>query len=144
MIDAKKLESLNISFQLDHMGIAVKSIEDAVKNYQLLGLTAVETEVVESEKVKVCMLPLKNQCQIELLEATDESSPIAKFIEKRGEGIHHICLRVENIENVIDNLKRDGIRLINEEPKQGAGGCKIAFIHPKAMGGVLIELSEKM
>lgn len=99
-------------------------------------------ETVTTEKVKVGMFKLDNQCQIELLEATSADSPVAKFIDKRGPGIHHICLRVENLREVLSQLKSRGVRLINEEPKPGAHGCQVAFVHPSAAGGVLVELSQ--
>lgn len=130
--------------ELDHIGIAVESIEARKGFYELLGLQRFHVEEVESERVKVCMLFLDNQCQIELLEPTSEESPIAKFLEKRGEGIHHICLRVQNIEFKIKELVEKGITMINEQPKVGAHHCRVAFVHPKSTGGVLVELSEKI
>lgn len=133
----------DIPFALDHIGVAVNSLEEGFKFYQSLGYTKMETEVVESEKVKVGFLPLSNGSNIELLEPTSEESPIAKYILKRGTGIHHICLRVERIEEVLLRLKSNGVQLINDVPKKGAHNCMVAFIHPKSAGGVLIELSEK-
>lgn len=135
---------MKLPFELDHIGIAVESLEEGFAFYRALGFTGMEIEEVPSEKVKVGFLHLANQANLELLEATSEDSPVAKFIEKRGAGIHHICLRVKGIEAVLERLKAQGIRLINETPKAGAHGCKVAFIHPSATGGVLIELSEKM
>ena len=126
---------------LDHIGIAVRSL-DAAKIYEDLGLTIGHVEVVETQKVKTAFLSVGDS-NLELLEPTDESSTIAKFIEKRGEGIHHICLRVDDIEAHLARLKEQGYRLINEAPVPGAHGCRVAFLHPAAGNGVLIELSEK-
>jgi methylmalonyl-CoA/ethylmalonyl-CoA epimerase len=103
-----------------------------------------EPETVASQKVKVAMLPLQNSAQVELLEATDQESPIAKFVQKRGPGIHHICFRVKNIKSVLEKLKKADVKLINEEPVPGAHHCLVAFVHPSSTGGVLVELSEKM
>ena len=130
-------------FDLDHIGIAVNSIEEGQGFYKALGFTQIHTEEVPTEKVKVGMYELGNDSRIELLEPTSEDSPIAKFLAKKGPGIHHICLRVENIKEVLHNLKSQGIQLINEEPKPGAHGCQVAFVHPKSAGGVLVELSQK-
>lgn len=129
-------------FELDHLGIAVNSLEEGFKFYQALGFSSMPTEVVPTEKVKVGFLNLGNHASIELLEGTDPSSPIKKFIEKRGPGIHHICLRVREIDQVAERLKAQGIRLINETPRPGAHGCRVVFIHPASTGGVLLELSE--
>lgn len=130
--------------ELDHIGIAVDNLQSSQAIYQLLGWTSMPTEVVESEKVKVGFLQLDNHCAIELLESTSSDGPIAKFIEKRGPGIHHICLRVKNIRKVMSELKASNVTLLNEEPKVGAHNCLVCFIHPKSTGGVLIELSEKL
>jgi methylmalonyl-CoA/ethylmalonyl-CoA epimerase len=127
--------------KLDHIGIAVRSIE-AAKIYEALGLTIDHVETVESQGVKTAFLSVGDS-NLELLEPTGPDSPIAKFIEKRGEGIHHICLRVVNIEAHLERLKSQGFRLINEHPVPGAHGCRVAFLHPAAGNGVLIELSEK-
>lgn len=127
--------------KLDHIGIAVRSL-DAAKIYETLGLTIEHTETVETQKVKTAFLSVGDS-NLELLEPTSPDSPIAKFIEKRGEGIHHICLRVENIEEHLARLKAAGYRLINEAPVPGAHGCRVAFLHPAAGNGVLIELAEK-
>src|SRR6185503_19383348 len=126
---------------LDHIGIAVRSL-DAAKIYEALGLTIEHVEVVESQKVKTAFLSAGDS-NLELLELTGPDSAIAKFIEKRGEGIHHICLRVDDIEAHLERLKAEGYRLINEHPVSGAHGCRVAFLHPAAGNGVLIELSEK-
>lgn len=126
---------------LDHIGIAVKSIE-AAAIYRALGLEVDHVEVVETQKVKTAFLSV-GDANLELLEPTGPDSAIAKFIEKRGEGIHHICLRVDDIEAHLARLKAEGYRLINEAPVPGAHGCRVAFLHPAAGNGVLIELSEK-
>lgn len=127
---------------LDHIGIAVRSLE-AAKIYHDLGLTVQHVETVETQKVKTAFLSVGDS-NLELLEPTSPDSPIAKFIEKRGEGIHHICLRVDDIESHLERLKTQGYRLINEHPVPGAHGCRVAFLHPAAGNGVLIELSEKL
>jgi methylmalonyl-CoA/ethylmalonyl-CoA epimerase len=128
--------------RLDHIGIAVRSLASA-KIYEDLGLTIEHVETVETQRVKTAFLSVGDS-NLELLEPTSPDSPIAKFIEKRGEGIHHICLRVENIETHLERLKAAGYRLINEAPVPGAHGCRVAFLHPSAGNGVLIELSEKI
>ena len=127
--------------RLDHIGIAVRSIEEAGL-FRDLGLTVEHVEIVESQKVKTAFIPV-GEANIELLEPTADDSPIAKFIEKRGEGIHHICLRVESIDEHLEQLKEKGYRLVNESAVPGAHGCRVAFLHPSAGNGVLIELSEK-
>ena len=127
---------------LDHIGIAVRSL-DAAKIYELLGLTVDHIETVETQKVKTAFLSVGDS-HLELLEPTGPDSTVAKFIEKRGEGIHHICLRVDDIEPHLERLKAEGYRLINEAPVPGAHGCRVAFLHPTAGNGVLIELSEKV
>jgi methylmalonyl-CoA/ethylmalonyl-CoA epimerase len=128
--------------KLDHIGIAVKSL-DAARIYETLGLTIAHRETVETQKVNTVFLSVGDS-NFELLEPTSADSPIAKFIEKRGEGIHHICLRVDDIEAHLERLKAAGYRLINEAPVPGAHGCRVAFLHPAAGNGVLIELSEKI
>ncbi len=130
------------TFELDHIGIAVESLEAGSAFYKALGLNLDHEEEVKSEKVKVGFFGLGNQCNLELLEASSQDSPIAKFIEKRGTGIHHICLRVKDIRKIIKQLQNAGVQLINAEPKMGAHNCLVAFVHPKSTGGVLIELSE--
>ena len=127
--------------KLDHIGIAVKSL-GAAKIYEDLGLAIEHVETVETQKVKTAFLSVGDS-NLELLEPTSPDSPIAKFIEKRGEGIHHICFRVDDIEAHLANLKEKGYRLVNEAPVPGAHGCRVAFLHPAAGNGVLIELSEK-
>ena len=126
---------------LDHIGIAVRSIEEA-KIYAALGLTVDDVETVQTQGVKTAFLST-GDANIELLEPLSADSPVAKFIEKRGEGIHHICFRVTNIEQHLERLQKQGFRLINEKPVPGAHGCRVAFLHPSSGGGVLIELSEK-
>ena len=130
------------NLRLDHIGIAVRSIE-AVKIYEALGLNIDHVENVATQKVRTAFLSVGDS-NLELLEPTSDDSPIAKFIEKRGEGIHHICFRVENIEVHLAKLKAEGYRLVNESPVPGAHGCRVAFLHPAAGNGVLIELSEKI
>jgi methylmalonyl-CoA/ethylmalonyl-CoA epimerase len=126
---------------LDHIGIAVKSIDAAKKIYEDLGLTIEHVESVETQKVRTAFLAV-GDANLELLEPSGPDSTIAKYIEKRGEGIHHICLRVDDIEAHLAHLKERGYRLINEAPVPGAHGCRVAFLHPAAGNGVLIELSE--
>jgi methylmalonyl-CoA epimerase len=126
---------------LDHIGIAVRSL-DAAKIYEDLGLTIDHVETVETQKVRTAFLSV-GDATLELLEPTGPESPIAKFIEKRGEGIHHICLRVDDLEGQLAALQAKGYRLINEHPVPGAHGCRVAFLHPSAGNGVLLELSEK-
>jgi methylmalonyl-CoA epimerase len=126
---------------LDHIGIAVRSI-DAAKIYTALGLDIDHVETVETQGVKTAFLSVGDS-NLELLEPLSPASTVAKFIEKRGEGIHHICLRVDNLEEHLARLKKEGFRLINETPVPGAHGCRVAFLHPAAGNGVLIELSEK-
>lgn len=128
--------------KLDHIGIAVKSL-DAARIYESLGLRVEHTETVETQNVKTAFLSV-GDANLELLEPTSPDSPIAKFIEKRGEGIHHICLRVDDLESHLARLKAEGYRLVNEAPVPGAHGCRVAFLHPSAGNGVLIELSEKI
>ena len=132
----------NMKPVLDHIGIAVKSI-DAARVYRVLGLDVDHVETVESQGVKTAFLSVGDS-NLELLEPTSPGSPVAKFIEKRGEGIHHICFRVDDIEKHLARLKAEGFRLINEAPVPGAHGCRVAFLHPAAGNGVLIELSEKV
>ncbi len=126
---------------LDHIGIAVRSLAET-KIYEALGLTVDHVETVETQRVRTAFLSLGDS-NLELLEPTSPDSPIAKFIEKRGEGIHHICFRVDNIEEHLARLQAAGYRLINEAPVPGAHGCRVAFLHPSAGNGVLIELSER-
>lgn len=129
-------------FVLDHIGVAVESLEQGRKFYEALGLGPMHIEEVPSEKVRVGFFELANQSRIELLEPTSKDSPIAKFLEKRGPGVQQICLKVKDIRKTIAELKAKGMQMINDEPKPGAGGCLIAFVHPKSTGGVLLELSQ--
>jgi methylmalonyl-CoA/ethylmalonyl-CoA epimerase len=127
---------------IEHIGIATHNIEDALAFWRdALGLRVAETEEVAEQQVRVAMLPL-GEPRIELLEPTSESSPVAKFLEKRGPGIHHIAVRVDDIRATLQSLKEQGARLIDETPRTGAGGCLVAFVHPSAAGGVLLELVE--
>jgi methylmalonyl-CoA epimerase len=129
--------------KIDHIGIAVKNIDEAAKLYQdLLGLKITKVEEVAEQRVKVAFLPTGDS-KVELLESTDPEGPVAKFIEARGEGVQHIAYRVDNIEEELARLKAAGVRLIDEKPRYGAGGAKIAFLHPKATFGTLIELCER-
>ncbi len=131
------------TLKVDHIGIAVKDLEQAKKFYtEMLGMEAMGEETVEQQKVRVCFIPCGDS-EVELLESTSPDGPIAKFIEKNGEGIQHLALRVDNIENALADLKAKGVRLIDETPRYGAGGASIAFVHPKATGGILLELSER-
>lgn len=128
---------------VDHIGVAVKSIDEALKFWEgTLGVKCHGVEEVADQKVKTAFLPIKDT-EIELLEGTSEESPVSKFIEKKGEGIHHMAIRVENLEAALAELKEKGVRLIDEKPRLGAGGAKIAFLHPKATGGVLLELCQR-
>ena len=129
--------------KVDHIGIAVKSIEETLKFYEgVLGIKCQGKEEVADQKVITAFFPV-GDTEVELLQSTSEDGTIAKFIEKKGEGMHHIAFRVDNIEKALKELKAKGIRLIDEVPRLGAGGAKIAFIHPKATNGVLIEISER-
>lgn len=128
---------------IDHIGVATEGIEEAARFYcDVLGLEIAETEEVVSQRVRVAMLPI-GESRIELLEATSEDSPIARFLSKRGPGIHHIAVRVEDIEATLQHLKTRGARLIDETPRAGAGGCLVAFVHPSSAGGVLLELVQR-
>jgi methylmalonyl-CoA/ethylmalonyl-CoA epimerase len=129
--------------KIDHLGIAVNSIEEAKKLFHdILGLKFEGTETVEEQKVTTAFFPVGDS-EVELLESTAPDGPIAKYLEKRGEGIQHIAFRVDNLDQALAELKDKGIRLIDENPRKGAGGAKIAFLHPKSTHGVLIELSER-
>jgi methylmalonyl-CoA epimerase len=125
--------------QIDHIGIAVKSLAAAKAIYEKLGLSVSPEETVEQEQVRLVMIPV-GESRLELLEATSETSTIAKFIAKRGEGLHHVCLKVPDLTAVVARLKKDGVRLVSEEIKTGAGGHKYVFVHPSSTGGVLLEL----
>jgi methylmalonyl-CoA epimerase len=129
-------------FEIDHLGIAVKSLAQAKIFYQNLGMTVLPEETVAQEKVRLAMVPL-GESRIELLEPLSEDSPIAKFLAKRGEGLHHVSLRVDNLQHTVENLKRSGVRLINDQIQVGAGGHLYVFVHPASAGGVLLELCEE-
>ena len=129
--------------KIHHIGIATSEIGGAAEMWDdLLGLQADHTEEVAGQKVRVCMLPL-GESRLELLEPMSPDSPISKFLEKRGGGIHHIALSVEDIRATLQDLKQKGARLIDEEPRTGAGGCLVAFVHPSSTGGVLLELVQE-
>ena len=129
--------------KIDHIGIAVKSIDATKQLYgELLGLSHAGSETVAEQKVTTAFFPV-GDTEVELLESTSPDGPIAKYLEKKGEGIQHIALRVENIEESLAELKAKGVQLIDEKPRLGAGGAKIAFLHPKSTFGVLIELCER-
>jgi methylmalonyl-CoA/ethylmalonyl-CoA epimerase len=129
--------------KIDHLGIAVNSIAEG-KNFwsEVLGLGFEGTETVEAQKVTTAFFPV-GESEVELLESTAPDGPVAKYIEKRGQGIQHVAFRVADIEAALAELKEKGIRLIDEKPRHGAGGAKIAFLHPKATNGVLVELCER-
>ncbi len=127
--------------KINHIGIAVNSIEDAVKLYtDVLGLKLKDIETVEDQKVRAAVIPV-GESRIELLESTDPEGPIAKHIERRGEGVHHLALEVSNIQDALETLEKKGVPLIDKKPRTGAGGNRIAFLHPKGTK-VLIELVE--
>jgi methylmalonyl-CoA/ethylmalonyl-CoA epimerase len=128
--------------RLDHIGIAVKSIAESLKVYEAMGLKSVGVEEVAEQKVRVAFIPI-GETEIELLESTAPDGPVAKYIEKNGEGIQHLALRVDNLEAALAEMKAKGVRLIDEKPRYGAGGARIAFVHPRSTGGVLLELSER-
>ena len=128
---------------VDHIGIAVKSIEESLKFWEgTLGIKCTGVEEVVEQKVKTAFLPLQDT-EVELLEGTAPDSPVSKFIEAKGEGIHHLAIRVDDLEAALAELKEKGVRLIDEKPRKGAGGALIAVIHPKATGGILLELSQR-
>jgi methylmalonyl-CoA epimerase len=128
-------------FRIDHLGIAVKSLASAKSMYQKLGLEISPEETVEAEQVRVVMVPVGDS-RFELLEPTAETSTIAKFIARRGEGLHHVSLRVPDLTAIVARLKREGVRLVSDEIKIGAGGHRYVFVHPSSAGGVLLELVE--
>lgn len=126
--------------KINHLGIATKGIDEALKFWSdALGLENVHTEIVEDQKVRVAMLPI-GESRVELLEPTSDDSPISKFLEKRGGGIHHIAVEVDDIVASLDKLRAKGMRLIDEAPRVGAEGCLVAFVHPASTNGVLLEL----
>ncbi len=128
---------------IDHIGIAVKGIEQAGKFYtDVLGLTIEDVENVADQKVNVAFIPITDS-EVELLESTEPDGPVAKYISARGEGVQHIAFRVEDIDKALEELKEKGVRLIDQTPRKGAGGARIAFIHPKETNGVLVEICER-
>jgi methylmalonyl-CoA epimerase len=128
-------------FKIDHLGIAVKSLTVAKAIYEKLGLAVSAEETVEQEQVRLVMVPVGDS-RLELLEPTSETSTIAKFIARRGEGLHHVCLKVPDLAAAVERLKKDGVRLVSDEIKSGAGGHRYVFVHPSSAGGVLLELVE--
>jgi len=126
-------------YSIDHLGIAVKSLAAAKGIYEKLGLSVSPEETVEAEQVRLVMVPV-GESRLELLEPTSESSAIAKFLAKRGEGLHHVCMRVPDLPAAVQKLRADGVRLVSEEIKVGAGGHRYVFVHPASAGGVLLEL----
>ncbi len=129
--------------KIDHLGIAINSIDEGKNFWQdILGLDFEGTETVEPQKVTTAFFPV-GESEVELLESTSPDGPVAKYIEKRGEGIQHVAFRVPDIEEALAELKEKGVKLIDEKPRKGAGGAKIAFLHPKATKGVLVELCER-
>lgn len=134
---------INLFKKIDHIGVAVKKLEDSLSIFQgALGMNYSEIEEVPEQKVRVACLSV-GESKIELLESTSPDGNIARYIEKRGEGIHHIAFEVDNLKEVLEDLKRKGIQLIDQEPRSGADGALIAFLHPKSTNGVLIELCER-
>ena len=129
-------------FAIDHLGIAVKSLAQSKAFYEKLGLKPMPEETVEQEKVRLAMVPV-GESRIELLEPTSDDSPIAKFLNKRGEGLHHVALHVTDLAHVVEQLKTSGVRLISENIQVGAGGHSYVFVHPSSAGGVLLELCEE-
>jgi len=129
--------------KIDHIGIAVEKLDESLAVYEgLLGLKLQGTETVLEQKVKTAFLPI-GESEVELLESTDPEGPIGKFIAAKGQGFQHVAFRVENLEEALAELKAKGVRLIDEKPRIGAGGARIAFLHPKATNGVLVELCER-
>jgi methylmalonyl-CoA/ethylmalonyl-CoA epimerase len=126
-----------------HIGIAVKNLEDATQRFRdLLGVKESRAESVSSERVNTLMFEI-GETKVELVQATDRSSPIARFIEKRGEGVHHISFQVDNLETELARLRGKGFEVLEGYPRAGADGCRVAFLHPKTTNGILVELSEK-
>jgi methylmalonyl-CoA epimerase len=127
--------------RVDHLGIAVKSLAEAARAFEALGFQVVATHDVPTEKVRTAFLPI-GESQLELLEPSEPGSVIAKFLEKRS-GLHHVCVQVDDIDAALRELKARGVTLIDDKPRLGAGGCRVAFIHPKAAAGVLVELKQE-
>jgi methylmalonyl-CoA epimerase len=132
-----------MALEIDHLGIAVRSLGEGLAFYQdILGMTVIHRETVEAERVNVAMLPAGNSSRIELLEATDNKSAIASFIAKRGPGLHHVAVKVDDLAQTVERLRQNGARLLNE-PRVGAGGHIYVFVHPESAGGALLELIQK-
>jgi methylmalonyl-CoA/ethylmalonyl-CoA epimerase len=131
---------MNTPLKIDHLGIAVESLDEALVAWRALGFEVGEVHDVPTERVKAAFLSV-GESRIELLEPTEPGSVIAKFLEKRS-GLHHVCLRVADLEQALGELKARGVRLLDEAPRLGVGGCRVAFVHPKAASGVLIELKQ--
>jgi methylmalonyl-CoA epimerase len=130
--------------KMDHVAIAVEDLEESVSRWvDALGMRPGQVEYLAQRKVRLCKLTAENSPALELISALDPDSPIAKFIAKNGEGIHHFCFEVDDIEAALAELKQAGMRLVHEQPVEGAGGSRIAFIHPESFNGVLIELAQK-
>jgi methylmalonyl-CoA epimerase len=130
------------AYKIDHIGIAVASIADSLPIYEALGLAEAHREVVASQRVRTAFLPVGDS-SVELLEPTSEDSPVARFLARRGGGVHHICFAVDDIEAALRELTARGYRLLQSEPLAGARGKKVAFLHPASGNGVLIELSQE-
>lgn len=127
--------------KIDHLGIAVPNLEDAVRAWEALGFRVEARHDVPTEKVRTALLPI-GESRLELLEPADPRSVIAKFLEKRA-GLHHVCFLVDDIDKALAEMKEKGVALVDEAPRPGAGGCRVAFVHPKAAGGVLVELKQE-
>jgi len=127
--------------RIDHLGIAVKDISEAVRTYEALGFAVEASHDVPTEQVRTAFLPV-GESHLELLEPTDPSSVIARFLEKRS-GLHHVCVLVEDIDAALAELKARGVPVLDETPRMGAGGCRVAFVHPRGAAGVLLELKEE-
>jgi methylmalonyl-CoA/ethylmalonyl-CoA epimerase len=128
------------ALKIDHLGIAVKDLQEAIRAYEALGFAAETIHDVPTEKVRAAFLPI-GESHLELLEPTDPTSVIAKFLEKR-QGLHHVCVLVDDIEAALADLKARGVPVLDETPRVGAGGCRVAFVHPRGAAGVLFELKE--
>ena len=126
--------------KIDHLGIAVSSIAEASRSWEALGFRVEARHEVETEKVRVAFLPV-GEARLELLEPTDASSPIARFLETRS-GLHHVCVLVDDIEQALEEMTARGVRVLDERPRPGAGGARVAFVHPKGSRGVLVELRQ--
>jgi methylmalonyl-CoA/ethylmalonyl-CoA epimerase len=127
---------------IDHIGIAVRSLDERAELYRALGLEVAGREEVPEQRVRVAFLPVEGTT-IELLEPTDDGSPIARFIARRGEGLHHICFRVDDLPRAMEDLRRRGFQLLSDDPQPGAHDARVCFIHPRSTGGVLVELSHE-